>query len=253
MPTPFYHLSLAHELLTSSGLDEGIRAVLTRNKAAFLFGKTAPDAQVVSGQPREATHFFVVPPEDDIHAWERMLAAHPSLGKASALPEEQAVFIAGYLCHLQADETWISDIFLPLFGPDARWGDFPQRLYLHNVLRAYMDREVLADLPEGTGKLLAEAAPKGWLPFIADEHLAGWKDYLAQQLQPGAAVHTLEVFASRQGLSAEDFQQALDSEERMEAEIFAHAPREKLVEFRETLIRENLRLLERYLNHDDAG
>ncbi len=248
MPTPFYHLSVAYELLEHPDLHTGIRTLLTENKAPFLLGKTAPDVQVVSGQPRESTHFYKLPPEGKRPAEERMLSAYPHLKQAAEMAPAQAAFIAGYLCHLQADETWLWDLFLPIFGPEAEWDDFWQRLFLHNVLRSYLDREVLANLPEETGDCLTKTEPQAWLPFVDDAHLRTWRDYVAEQFGPGAVTRTIEVFAGRQGLSAQIFLDLMNSEARMDAEVFVHLPRERLKSYRQDLVEQNLQLLAKYLS-----
>jgi|GEM_PF-154834 len=247
VPTPFYHLAIAHQLSQHPALSERIRNALNQHQSAFLLGNTAPDVQVVSGQTREATHFYTLPPQDQNPAWQNMLAAYPALGAASALPAEQAIFIAGYCCHLQADEAWLYEIFIPLFGPQAEWEDFRKRLYIHNVLRIYLDRQVLEALPEDTAAQLSRAEPQKWLPFVGDEHLREWRDYLANQLAPGAPVHTVEVFAQRQGLPSEQFQDLLASESRMQAEVFAHLPEQRLDRFQRKLVEENVALLLDYL------
>ena len=248
MPTPFYHISIAFDLLAHPDLPGEVRSTLEQNWAAFLFGNTAPDVQVVSGQPREDTHFFDLPIRPgDMPGWDRFLAVYQSLAQPENLSPSQAAFLAGYLCHLQADWLWILKIFSPVFGPYCNWDSFAHRLYLHNVLRAYLDRQILPGLDPDTGTELSRAKPAGWLPFVQDVHLHTWRDYLAQQLQPGASVQTVEVFAARQGLSPDAFYHLLSSEEEMDHNVFSHISRHELVHYRHHLLEENLRLLRRYL------
>ena len=244
MPTPFYHLSVAFELLEHGDLADPIRQRLLAQRGAFLFGNTAPDVQVVSKQAREATHFFTLPFKKDAPLpWERLVIDHPSLATPGSKPDEQAAFLAGYLCHLQADWLWISELFLPVFGPDVKWSTFPQRLYLHNVLRSYLDRQVLSHLPLGIASELKATHPRGWLPFVKDVYLREWRDYLSRQLEPGEAAQTVEVFAARQGIPIKEFYRLLDSEERMDQEIFSHLPRAILEQYRQRLISINLSYL----------
>jgi hypothetical protein len=249
MPTPFYHLSVAEELLEHPALPQSVRLALSEQLPAFLLGNTAPDVQVVSGLPREATHFFRVPILPGTRApWIQMLASYPGLARAGDLPAAQAAFLAGYLCHLQADWQWILDIFAPVFGPTRRWSTFSQRLYLHNVLRSYLDRQIMPDLPAETAQLLKETKPERWLPFVDDAHLKEWGRYLAQQLEPGAAARTVEVFAARQRISPAEFYRLLDSESQMNAEIFSRLPRERLAQYRRKLVESNVILLKSYLS-----
>jgi len=248
VPTPFYHLDVAERLLYHPDLPGQIRHNLLVQQSAFLLGNTAPDVQVLSRQKRQATHFFSFPFDPgSLPPWERMLVLYPDLAPQPTHPAERQAFLAGYLCHLQADWFWIRDIFLPAFGPDLTWGTFPERLYLHNVLRAYLDRHVLAGLPLETPRLLSRVQPDHWLPFTEDHFLLAWRDYLARQLQPGASIETVEVFASRQGLSPTEFYRLLDSEDQMEEQVFIHVSHSQLDAYRERLIQANLILLAAYL------
>jgi hypothetical protein len=175
-----------------------------------------------------------------------MLASFPSLIRPANLPPTQAAFLAGYLCHLQADWLWVVEIFAPIFGPGNVWKSFEQRLYLHNVLRAYLDTKILDNLPSGLGTDLRLASPAGWLPFVEDPYLCQWRDFLAQQLQPGALVRTVEVFAARQGIPAEAYYRLINSEERLDQEIFVRLPRTVLIDYRQRLLEKNIRLLQTY-------
>jgi hypothetical protein len=248
VPTPFYHLSIAQELITHPELSGNIRTFLRDHQCAFFLGKTAPDVQTISGQPRESTHFFKVPFPDKKPAWEALFKKHSRLKSPADLPDSQAAFIAGYICHLQADQLWISTIFKPYFGLEAKWGHFYLRLYRHNVLRTYIDERIIQDLPNDTGSCLQNVQPNGWLPFASDESLIQWRDMLADQLQPEGNSRTAEVFADRMGVPVEELMSLLNSEERMEQEVFSHVPRHLLVEYRQQLILSNLALLSAYFS-----
>jgi hypothetical protein len=119
---------------------------------------------------------------------------------------------------------------------------------LHNVLRAYLDAQVLPTLSPATPKHLGDSQPDQWLPFVKDQYLRMWRDYLARQLAPGAAIETIEVFASRQGISPTEFQNLLDSEDRMEQEIFIHLPSGVLSAYRERVVDAGIHLLISYLS-----
>jgi hypothetical protein len=249
VPTPFYHLSIANDLLRHPQINLTVRQLLTHHRCAFMFGNTAPDVQVVSGDTREETHFFMLPFQPHAQsAWNNFLEAYPALNTIDTLQPEQAAFIAGYLCHLQADWYWVKEIFAPIFGPDGNWGTFQERIYLHNVLRSYLDRQALEELPEDTGRCLDQVHPVGWLPFVSDRYFVEWRNYLSRQLKPGALAETVQVFAERQGLPAEDFSQLLDSPERMDKEVFNHIPLEYHRIFRQNLLIENLQLIQAYFN-----
>jgi hypothetical protein len=248
MPTPFYHLSLAEELFNRPNLPEPIRKFLQTWYCEFLFGNTAPDVQVISGQPRFVTHFFNLPIRaGDQPAWELFLSEQPKLAMAEGLPTSQAAFLAGYLCHLQADWLWVNDIFAPFFGPRCSWATFHQRLFYHNVLRTYLDQHILMELSAGMDACLSQVEPEGWLPFVQDRYLVELRNLLYPQLKPGAVFQTVEVFSSRQGISPTEYYALLASQERMQQEVFEHLPPGLIQGYRHRVIDENIDLLSDYL------
>lgn len=249
MPTPFFHLSLAEELTEHNQLPISLERLLQRHRLAFLFGNTAPDVQVISGQARHKTHFFSVPIlPNKVQPWKKLLSTHHSLAHPEKMPAEQAAFTAGFICHLQADWIWVMEIFIPYFGLDCDWKTFKQRLYLHNVLRSYLDRQIIGDLDPELGQKLEQIKPDNWLPFVEDNYLVEWHKYLAEQLKPGAVIKTVEVFADRQGMKPSEFKRILASETNMENEIFSHVSRQVLSDYRQQIIQENLNLLGLYFN-----
>ena len=248
VPTPFYHLSVAEDLLEHPDLPAGARALLQAQRGAFLFGNTAPDVQVVSGQGREETHFFDLPLRRGKQPpWEEMLFKYPNLGSVESNSPAQAAFLTGYLCHLQADWLWVKEIFVPVFGLRSAWENFPRRLYLHNVLRSYLDRQIYPGLTNGTCTHLWRVEPAGWLPFVQDGHLRQWRNVLTDQLKPTAAAQTVEVFAARQGIPAREFYRMINSEDEMDRDIFSHIPREALGDYRLALMDHSIQLIATFL------
>ena len=231
MPTPVQHIIIAEQLLRDSTLPTVVRDQLFDQRAAFLFGNTAPDVQVVSNQPREATHFFHIPFGATPQPHRTLFKAFPVLAHAQSLPAAHAAFMAGYICHLWLDIIWVRDIYLPAFGPDARWDTMRDRLLFHNILRAWCDLNDQRQLNGDIGTTLAAAQPRKWLPFTADAYLREWRDLLAAQFQPGATIRTVEVFAARNRVSQEEFHRVLDSPAELNRLIFTHASHEKIEAF----------------------
>lgn len=249
MPTPFYHLSLAEEIVAHPDLPDEIRAILTEHRCAFFLGKTAPDVQSLTGHSRRDTHFFAVPPDGTVSPEEHVLLEHPELSDSSQLPPAHAAFLAGYLCHLQADIAWIDQIYLPNFS-DEIWPNKRHRYYIHNALRAYLDEIILAEMPDGVGACVGKAQPDKWLPFVEDDDLIEWRDLIAEQLAPGAKIHTAEIFAIRMDVDIEQFTDLIASKERIESEVLIHVHAQELVKYRRFVIKENLELLSNYLSID---
>lgn len=249
MPTPFYHLGVAFELIQRYPAAKELQ----EEAGSFLLGNTAPDVQVISGQTREATHFFSVPIADGAHApWEKLLEQHPSLADHEEDDSSKIIFLAGYLCHLLADWIWVRSIFQPYFGPGQGWATFSLRLYLHNVLRANMDLEAIDGLPADTGDMLTNTHVNDWLPFVSEAHLNEWQQYLVHQLQPGSSVETVDVFAARHGTDPGEFGTIVISETFLQEKIFTHMPRARLTEYRSRVIKSSLALLEKYFEGTDT-
>lgn len=233
MPTPFNHLRIAADLLTAPGLPAEVRALLEAERPAFLLGNIAPDVQSLTGEPREATHFFPVPIGSARPALSLLFAAHPTLSTPHKLPAAQAAFLSGYLAHLEFDQQWVRTIFEPVFGQAQTWGTFPERLYLHNALRSYWDYADLAALPDETASALSAARPAAWLPFVADGDLVRWRDVIADQLHTGTGAEgTLRVFAERMRVDAAGFGALVHSPVAMAERVFSHIAWEEVEHYR---------------------
>lgn len=240
------HLAVADAMLADGRLPAALSGALRQQLPAFRLGHTAPDAQTVSGQPREATHFFTVPMTDRRPAHEVLFARCPELARPARLEPARAAFLTGYVCHLALDQMWIGRIFEPIFGESAPWGSFRERLYLHNILRSYLDQEDLPRLQQGVSESLAQARPEGWLPFVEDRALADWRDLLAEQLRPGAAARTLEIFARRMDRDPLDLAALLASPEELDRLVFAHLARSDLAAFRADGLARSLEITAEY-------
>jgi len=246
MPTPVMHLALAEEILDGSALPPAVRRLLIQQRGPFLLGHTVPDVQTISRQGREETHFYTIPRSTDRPAYETFFAAYPRLSHPETLPQAQAAFIAGYVAHLLLDELWLNDIFLRYFM-GQEWASLHERLFLHNVLRTWMDTRDQQRLDGSVAAALREVEPRGWLPFVSDEHLRVWRDWLAEQLDPAHSVETAQVFAQRMGVAVAEVEQVLGSPQQMEGRIFCHVPQAALHSFHDAGYEQSVALIGQYL------
>jgi hypothetical protein len=246
MPTPFMHLALAEEVLQGDELSRTASNLLHQQRGPFLLGNTAPDVQTVSGQARIESHFYTLPRTTDRPAHESLFATHPALAQPAELPPAQAAFVAGYIAHLLLDELWLDDIFLRFFSED--WASRRQRAFIHNVLRTWADRQDRQRLNGTVAAALYEAEPQRWLPFVDDDNLRAWRDWLIQQLSPGQDTHTTEVFAQRMGVSTTDIEALLSSPDMMAAQVFSRVDQAALRSFHDTGYARGIALINRYLN-----
>jgi hypothetical protein len=86
----------------------------SRELGSYLLGATAPDVRIITKRPRIDTHFFELGVGGLGDGVGGLFTAYPEL--RSPVSGAQAAFVAGYLTHLVADETWIVSMYRPYFG-----------------------------------------------------------------------------------------------------------------------------------------
>jgi hypothetical protein len=199
--------------------------LLRTQQGSFLLGGTAPDVRTISPITRQATHFYPIPPDPEQPSMQTMLRTWPGLADPWALPPEQAAFVTGYLAHLWFDEFWYMTIVDPFYMSCESWGTHRSRFNVFNVLMGHLDRQDKAELNGDVGMVLQRTRPNNWLPFVAEEDLITWRDFLAEQLLPGANTRTVEILAQRAHMDPADFAALIADPLRMEREIFIRSPR----------------------------
>lgn len=228
MPTPFMHLQIAEQIRAQAkarwGVDGRFTRLLNQEWPAFYLGHIAPDYQIICDVPRAKTHFYRLPPDPNVQAYPQMLAKFPELSDADALPPDQALFVAAYGAHLLLDLCWFREILVPYFVEVPNMGDFQQRRLVHHTLLTYLDKIALESLPETAASMLSAAQPRQWLPFAEDAQLVRWRDMVATQLEPGAAIRTVEIFAARTEMSPQEFIANLEDTAWMDTYLFNQVP-----------------------------
>lgn len=258
MPTPATHLALGQQMLHSGqqmlhqdDLSPAARHLLDRWEGPFLLGHTAPDVKTISGQRREESHFYTIPRTSDYPAYRILFDMHPELARADLLSPPRAAFVAGYIAHLLLDELWLDDVFERYFLQD--WGPLGERLFLHNVLRTWVDLRDQARLNGTAAQALQRAEPDDWLPFVDDEHVRRWRDWLVEQLTAGHRMETARVLADRMGVPAAEVEAVVQSPEQMERRVFQHFPKSAMDTFCEKGYRQSMMLVNWYVGRSANG
>lgn len=185
MPSAVLHMDTAEKtlaVLPSGALDN----------PAFYLGSIAADARLVTNQPRGVTHLWST--ADDVSGAIRLPAMHPHLA-ANHLSDAERAFVAGYLCHLVADEQWTLVIYRRYFGRNTIYGGGREGAELQLALGAELDAEIEAR-PEGTHRFM-DALRKAsilqlrddLLPFLPMRDVQHWREAVLAQamLLPGEA------------------------------------------------------------------
>jgi hypothetical protein len=247
MPTPFMHLGIAERIRAHGDLDDRVGERLRAEWPAFYLGSIAPDFQTICAIPRQDTHFYDLPPAPAGEAHQVMWTTYPELATAAGLPVGQAVFVAAYSAHLLLDLRWYRQVLAPHFLQTDHWQDHRQRFIIHNVLLTYLDKLALRGLPPTADATLARAEPAGWLPFAKDADLRRWRDFVAGQLEPGAAIQTVAIYAGRLAVSAAEFAANLEDPAWMEEHLFDRVPVGKVQAMLDTAVDDSVTLINQYL------
>lgn len=243
MPTPFTHLEIAQRLLDDPQLDSSIRAALNAERSAFLLGSIAADARVSSGLQRENTHFYNYNHPISEAPWRVMLRQYPDLIDSV---DAQRAFVAGYVAHLVVDEIWSEEMVRPQFA-NREWGTRQQRFLMLHIILIYMDERDYSRLLDWQRPTLAEALPAGWLPFINDDDLRTWRDFVANQLPPGLS-ETLNVFGGRINREPTELRSILDAPDMMEDQLWENIAPPLLAEVENRMYTQAREMLACYWN-----
>jgi len=219
MPTPFTHLDAAQRFLDDTAIPSDVRAALAADSPAFMLGNIAADARTESGLKREDTHFYSYDKGISAHPWRVMMQTYPSLEQVGSAARR--VFLAGYVAHLSMDEWWSLHMLGPHFVA-REWAPRPTRFITLHILLIYMDDRDLKRLPPWQYDSLCAAQPDGWLPFMSDAILRGWRDFIAEQIAPGGESLTLQVLGGRVNIPPHELRAILDHPGRMDADLWAH-------------------------------
>lgn len=249
MPTPFMHLYVAEQIQQTAVQNGHGRLLdyLLAEWSAFYLGSVAPDINAISDIRRADSHFYNLPPLPENDAVPEMLAAFPELAKPQSMTPDQAVFVAAYSAHLLLDLIWLRQIVVPFFFEAEHLGPPEQRRLTHFVLLTYLDNLALNQLPDTAVETLSQASPNGWLPFITDDLLCKWRDLLVDQLQPEAPVRTVEIYAGRLKMSADEFAEALHDPAWMETNVFGKLPVNQIQEILQAAVPQSIQLISDYL------
>lgn len=251
MPNPSAHIDLALE-----GAQKLLHPILKDNIGSFILGCTAPDVRVITKKKRSETHFALL--NNDIVGTgpEGLFKRYPSLKETSGLSDSTVAFVAGYIAHLVADETWITRMYRPYLQEGGLFEDSIESTIVDRTLQLQLD--LMADRA-GQGLYhsrthLVGAAFGVEVEFIPENILLEWQEWLIERSQIMFSWERLKFMVQRQYPDAKedsDIMKRVDKFIRSLPDaleqIFMRLPKEKLYSYREQSIQEWVRLAREYL------
>ncbi|MDP6512384.1 MAG: zinc dependent phospholipase C family protein, partial [SAR202 cluster bacterium] len=162
----------------------------------FLLGSTSPDIRVITRQGREMYHFTDLDFQHVGTGVETMFGAHPELKETNALDGPTRAFVAGYITHLLADESYIFHLFRPYFGNRDVFEDATTGRMLDRALQLDLDREVYQRV--GSWMEDVEFAPERVnVEFLELEPLSKWRDWVIEVVSREFSWDRLRYMARR--------------------------------------------------------
>lgn len=165
---------LAARRLGDAGIDGEV--------GAYLLGATAPDVRIMTGQPREDTHFISLEAAHPESSIENLYGANPHLKQVTG---RARAFLSGYLTHLEVDQAWIHTVYRPFFGRDSVHQGSLEANFMDRTLQFYMDWKERQDrdLVQAFYDQVVAAELAEELPLIPPPTLQEWQGFVKRILK----------------------------------------------------------------------
>ena len=166
------------------------------NLGYYLHGSTSPDIRVITRGRREEYHFATLDFHDVGAGVEGMFDSHPLLMSSMDHDEPTQAFVAGYITHLIADETWIVNMYRPFFANPTVFEDRVLGNVMDRALQLELDRQAWSTV-DATKSSLESATDGVSIGIISSEKLADWREWVMTHIDSGFSWDRLRFMASR--------------------------------------------------------
>lgn len=242
-----------HIQLAISAADQMRHTDLDSNLGYFYLGSTSPDIRALTKRARSEYHFVELDFETIGTGVEAMFAAHPELMDAAEHDGPMRAFIAGYITHLIADESYIVKMFRPYFDKMGSFETEAMAKVWDRALQLDFDRTVWDEVMDSVKGVDADPA-NVHIEFLPQEDLEEWKEWVARVMSGGFSWERLRFMARRISAGderhpaytyAERFVQSVD--ESLDA-LYDHVPRSHVTQFRDEAVETIVASLRDYLS-----
>ena len=247
MPNPPVHINLARQAAAVLRHD-----VIDANMGYYLLGSTSPDIRVITRKDRACYHFARLDFDEIGTGINGLFHNHPELSNADGHSGATQAFMAGYLTHLLADETWIANMFRPFFGNPSVFEDGVLGLVMDRAMQLELDRRCWQDISP-LGSLLDVSVERVHVDFIPSETLSDWALWVTTNLERGFSWERLRFMARRiaageDGHPAHEVADAFvtDASDGLER-LYEYIPRGSEEEYQEATLASLTKAIEDYL------
>ena len=219
----------------------------------FSLGATSPDIRALTKRARSEYHFVELDFENIGEGVETMFAAYPELMDAAEHDGATRAFVAGYITHLLADESYIVRMFRPYFGEDGVFEDKELAKVMDRAMQLDLDRQVWDEVRATLAVEDVDAAKVG-VRFLPPDDLRQWQRWVTRVVGGGFSWERLR-FMARRISAGEEAHPAHDHAERFLSsvqeslsELYRRVPRAKVDEFQAEAVDTMLVGLRSYLS-----
>lgn len=247
MPPICWHVATAREALTRLGCDD-----LEDEIGCYLLGSTAPDIRIMTGRPREETHFFDLKQDHEISGIPRLFETYPHLPRLTGRPR---AFVSGYLTHLAVDETWIDEVYRPYFGSGSGLGGGLEADLMDRLLQFHMDRGERMDRDRFKAfyDYIFAADPGEEVGFIDPPTLTRWREVVTRILDQEPTWEAFRTITMRRfgvdgSANPEQVRAFFESIPEALDRTLSHVTLERVEAFREDAVGRSLSVIKAYLS-----
>ena len=165
-------------------------------KGYYCLGATAPDIRALTKKARSEYHFVELDFETIGTGVKTMFAAYPELMNAAEHDGPTRAFMAGYITHLLADESYIVRMFRPYFGANGVFEDQELAKVLDRALQLDFDRRVWDN---AKGAIAGAEIDMGNVNvrFLPTDDLERWNEWVHRVVEGGFSWERLRFMARR--------------------------------------------------------
>ena len=219
----------------------------------FLLGSTTPDIRAMTKGRREDTHFAPLSTRKIGTGAAGLFSSHPELADKSKLGPATAAFLAGYLTHLAADETWILEVYQQYFGEHATEQNRMQANIWDRAIQLDMDRAAMDEMGdrEEIRRHLEGSEDDVNIGFIDAEQLVQWREWVVKFTTWDFTWERLRFAARRMYRDDPDAARIAEaflfSMPDSLSEVYDLVPMEKIAGYQDRAISESVRMVKEYL------
>ena len=167
---------------------------------AYLLGSVTPDIRIINKQSRVITHFSDLDNRTVGQGVENMHTQYPNAFNKGDVSNAKQSFVAGYINHLVADETWITVIYEPYFSSNFLFESIEEAHIYDRVLQLELDRLSRTSLNnmQTVKEHILELNIDFHLDFLPDSVVVQWREWLLESMSWGFSWERIRRLAYRQ-------------------------------------------------------